>query len=158
LDRSYGWTLFDESFERASDRNRVGGLIAAANPADQARGLFRSTLGIKSDYSSEDFLVGEAGRPAVRFENSTIKVFVDLSENAEEADVVQIAVLRGELLISAKFFEDVVHVGQCERGVNLLLSFAVGVEALSFLTNRILLSFGACGKREGLKCSNQDLV
>jgi len=115
-------------------------LEVGAEVADDSLLLFFVTLMIEGDEVGEDLVVGEGRRPAVGFEDGGVEVVVELFEDGNQTFVVNFLFLRGErrgrrprerapwALEGAEFFEDVVHVGECEVGVEGLLALAVGVE------------------------------
>src|ERR1039458_7032451 len=60
-------------------------------------------------------------------------------------------VLDCELLIGTELFEDVVHFGESECRMKLLLALAMGIEALGYFANGLLLCFAGIWKWERVK-------
>src|SRR5207302_6445489 len=134
-----GRRLLDKAFERAGDRNGSGSLILRPEPADVPPGLLRAALRVQGDHAGENLVSGEVARPAVGVEDSAIELIVELAQDADQPRVVKSMVLRRKLLVPAKLFEDVVHIGEGQRGMKLLLALAVGVEALGDVADGLLL-------------------
>jgi len=55
---------------------------------------------------------------------------VQLGEDGDQPLLVNLTLLGGERFASAQLFEDVVHAGHGQAGMEFLLAFAVGVELL----------------------------
>ena len=92
---------FNEAGERGGNGDGMGGLVFAPKPADKAGGLFGAVLGIEGDDALEDLLGSEVVRPAVGVEDGAVEVVVNFAQDADEAGVLDVVVLPGELGASA---------------------------------------------------------
>ncbi len=107
----------------------AGGVLEiGAEPADEAAAFFFGPLVVEGDEAGEDFFVGEVDGPAVGVGNGGVEVLVNLAEDGDESLLVNRLFFCGERLAGAELFEDVVHAGHRERGMQLLLTFTMGVE------------------------------
>ena len=113
----------------------AGVLEFGAEPADDAAAFFVGPLVVEGDEPGEDFFVGEVGGPAVGVGDGGVEVVVDLAEDGDEALLVDVLFLCGERLAGAELFEDVVHAGHRQLRMQLLLTFAMGVELFAELAD-----------------------
>ena len=147
-----GWS-FDGSHarQRGLDKQFVGRLELGTQPADEACAFFGAALGIECNHTGEDVFVAECSGPAIGGEDGCVEFVVEFAQHPDETGVVDAAVFGRQFFRGAKFFEDVVHLGQGQIGGEFLLAFAVRVQAFSDATNRLFLRVGAIGKWEGSK-------
>ena len=135
-----------------------GLLEVGAEVADEAAafwGFFLGPLVVEGDEFFEELVVGEVMGEAVGVEDGGVEVGAELFEDGDEAAVVDLLVLGGEGgggegagVDGAELLQDVVHVGEREVGIFLLLAFAVGVEFFGDLADTLLSFSGAGGEGE----------
>ncbi len=147
--------LFGGGFVRRSLTYVDGGLFLAggvlevgSEPADYAAAFFVGALVIKGDKAGKDFFVGEVGGPAVGIGDGGVEVVVNLAEDGDEALLVNRLFFGVERLAGAELFEDVVHAGHRERGMQLLLTLAMSVELFAEFANARLLDFTGIWERK----------
>jgi hypothetical protein len=145
-----------------------GGLVVGSEPADQAVAFFFGALGVEFDEAFEDlvfevffvfgvgvlgFPVGDQVVPVVGGEDGAIEIVVDLFEGGDEGAIVILAIVVGEGLACADFFEEVVHAGDGDVGVGGLYGFAVAIELFAEVADGLFLFFGWGGEGEGSEAS-----
>jgi hypothetical protein len=87
-----------------------------------------------------------------------IELVVDLAQHGDEALVVDLLFLGGERLAAAELFEHVVHAGEREAGMLLLLPLAVRVETLAEVADALFeRGFFECGEWEGFEAAGFDV-
>lgn len=133
----FGFRTFSRLFlKREGEVVLAGGVLeVGAEVADEAAAFLGGALVVEGDEAGEDFVIGEVGGPAVGIGDGGIEVVVNLAKDRNEALFVDFLFLLRERLAGAEFFEDVVHAGHGERGMQRLLTFAVGVELFAEVAN-----------------------
>ena len=74
---------------------------------------------------------------------------MDLLQDGDEAVLVDLFLFRSQRLSASELLQDVIHAGDGEIGMQLLLPFAVRVELLAELADALLQRDGWVGEGEG---------
>ena len=101
-----------------------------------AAAFFFGPLVVEGYEAGEDFFIRHVGWPAVSIGDGGVEVVVNLAEDGDEALLVDFLFFCGERLAGAELFEDVVHAGHRQRGMQLLLTLAMGVELFAEMARR----------------------
>lgn len=123
-----------------------GALELGADPPNQPGAFFGGAGGVQFDKAEENVLGGEIRLPAVGFGHRAIEVVVDIAEDGNEALIVNRLAGSIERLTGAEFLQDVVHFGEGQVGVSLLLTFAMRVELFAEEPDAFALGLGGVGK------------
>src|SRR5205807_1960920 len=100
-------------------------------PANQPTILLLGALVIERDEALQNGDVRKTMRPTVCIEYCGVEVVVDLFQNRDEAVFMNRSFFRRELVAAPQLLEHVVHRGDRERGMELLLTFPVCIELLA---------------------------
>ena len=131
-----------------------GALVVGAEPADVAALLLGGAFVVEGDEAREElgFALGRERMqvgPAVGFQHGGVQLIVDLTQQRDQALVVEGFLLGVQRVAGAELFEDIVKPGEREVGMLLLLTFAVGIQTLPEVADALLQwVFGEVGKRE----------
>ena len=84
------------------DGDGVRGLVLGAEPADQAGGFFGAAFSVEGYNAFEDLFRFEIAGPAVGVEDGAVEFVVKFAEDADEAGIVNGAVVFGEFCACAQ--------------------------------------------------------
>ena len=130
-----------------------GVLVVGTEPADVAACLFLGAFFVQRDEAEEDVFVGKVHGPVIGLGHGGVDLVVQVLEDADQALVVNFAVLALDVFPGAELFQHIVHLGQGKLGVRGLLSLAVRVELFTQGAEVGAQIVGEFGEGEGIEAA-----
>jgi hypothetical protein len=117
----------------------LGGLVFGAEVADVPLLFLRPPLGVEVDEALQERLFGQPGVPAVGVGHGGVQLVVQFFEDADQALLVDVALVCVQILPAALFLEHVVEGGHRQVVVGVEALLAVRVELRPEVADRGLL-------------------
>lgn len=132
-------------------RMACGVLVVGAQPADQPACFLGRPSAVQGDKVLQNLIIDQGDGPAIGIGHGGVDLVVQVAQDADQALIVNLAVLALDPLARAEFLQHVIHTSQGQLGIFRLPRLAMRVEV--FAKRAQVGGLGGGGGWEGVEAA-----